>query len=33
MFLAACGRKGKLEPDEEDLYPRQYPHSTEDILK
>jgi len=33
MFLSACGRKGKLEPDEKDSYPRQYPAAVEDILK
>ncbi|MFN6414211.1 MAG: LPS translocon maturation chaperone LptM [Pseudomonadota bacterium] len=33
LSLSACGRKGKLEPDEKDSYPRQYPVFVEDTLK
>jgi len=33
LFLSACGRRGKLEPDEKDLYPRTYPIFVEETLK
>jgi hypothetical protein len=33
LFLTACGRKGKLEPDEKDFYPRTYPIFVEETLK
>ncbi len=33
VLLAGCGRKGHLEPDAKDLYPKQYPIYQESVVK
>jgi len=33
LLLSGCGRKGKLEPEEKDLYPKKYPTYVEDKLE
>jgi predicted small lipoprotein YifL len=33
FLLVGCGRKGPLEPPQEDDYPRQYPAYQESVVK